>query len=112
MRIHPLACLTAPRIRDRGLPNDLVLEPRDCLALFNTMWAVAKTDLKDPEYRSRLEQLHPEAIDSFVNSRRINRPQARAWEQQVKEELVRWATTGYEDLVTKVKCILNYSKKQ
>lgn len=74
---HPVASLVD---KSRGMPDDLALEPRDCLALWKAMVKYQTADYQVPE------SLHPEkALPPCVRKADIF-----AWEKNLKKVLLRW----------------------
>lgn len=75
--VHPVASLVN---RSRGMPNDLTLEARDCLLLWQSM---AKYETKEHPLPSRLNPDH--ALPSVIKKVDILK-----WEADLKDALRRW----------------------
>ncbi|KAI9055505.1 hypothetical protein LZ554_000454 [Drepanopeziza brunnea f. sp. 'monogermtubi'] len=74
---HPVASLVD---KSRGMPDDLALEPRDCLTLWKAMVKFQTADYKVPD------SLHPEkALPPCVRKADIF-----AWEKSLKKVLLQW----------------------
>ncbi|KAG9243714.1 hypothetical protein BJ878DRAFT_509403 [Calycina marina] len=74
---HPVASLVD---KTRGLPDDLALEPRDCLSLWKAMIKFQRADYKVPE------SLNPsKALPSCIRKVDIF-----AWEKNLKKVLLKW----------------------
>ncbi|PBP25521.1 DEAD/DEAH box helicase [Diplocarpon rosae] len=74
---HPVASLTD---KSRGMPDDLALEPRDCLTLWRAMSKFQTADYKVPDSLNPEKALPPciRKVDIF------------AWEKNLKKVLLQW----------------------
>jgi len=87
--LHPVASLID---RSRGMPDDLTLEPRDCLTLWKCMSKHAT-----PEFPVT-ESLHPEVALPRI----IKKADVLEWESRLKELLRHWMkepSSPFEDVV-------------
>lgn len=74
---HPVASLVD---KSRGMPDDLALEPRDCLSLWKAMVKVQTPDYKVPESLNPAKAL----------PRTIRKIEIFAWEKALKKLLLEW----------------------
>ncbi|KAG0652619.1 putative helicase [Hyphodiscus hymeniophilus] len=78
---HPVSSLVD---KSRGMPDDLALEPRDCLSLWKTMTKFQTDKYKVPE------SLNPaKALPSCIRKADIF-----TWEKSLKKVLLQWMTDG------------------
>ncbi|KAL2843924.1 DEAD/DEAH box helicase [Aspergillus pseudoustus] len=87
--LHPVASLID---RSRGMPDDLTLEPRDCLTLWKCMTKHATSEFPVNE------TLHPEIALPAI----IKKADVIGWESQLKELLRHWmkeSSSPFEDVV-------------
>ncbi|TAQ87818.1 hypothetical protein B7494_g3841 [Chlorociboria aeruginascens] len=74
---HPIASLVD---KSRGMPDDLALEPRDCLSLWKAMCRVQTEDYKVPETLDPAKALPP----------CIRKEDIFRWEKELKNVLLKW----------------------
>ncbi|TGO55436.1 hypothetical protein BCON_0092g00190 [Botryotinia convoluta] len=87
---HPVSSLVDP---SRGMPEDLALEPRDCLSLWKAMVKHQSKEYSVPE------SLNPEkALPSCIRKADIF-----AWEKNLKKVLLQWMTECQSQFANVVK---------
>jgi hypothetical protein len=74
---HPVSSLVD---KSRGMPDDLALEPRDCLSLWNAMCKHQTAEFKVPETLNPTKALPP----------CIRKADIFAWEKALKKVLLQW----------------------
>ncbi|XP_069782250.1 probable ATP-dependent RNA helicase DDX60 [Narcine bancroftii] len=92
---HPCAALTASHIEKYGFPADLSLSPPESLRLYDTM-AETWTSW------TRVQELNPEEYKHFKDKIVIKKSDVRKYEAELKEELVKWITSGHRDQAMEV----------
>lgn len=78
--VHPVAALENAR---GGMPDDLALEPRDCLQLY---WALAKAATEEWKVSEELDYKHLFG----TKGAEIKKKDVVAWETSLKEVVVAW----------------------
>uniref|UniRef100_UPI00398E78A8 probable ATP-dependent RNA helicase DDX60 n=1 Tax=Pristiophorus japonicus TaxID=55135 RepID=UPI00398E78A8 len=92
---HPCAALTVNHIETHGFPSDLSLSPPESLRLYDLM---AETWSSWP----RTQELDPEEYKCFKDKIVIKKNDVRKYEAELKEELVKWITSGQRDQAIEV----------
>jgi len=80
---HPVASLID---RSRGMPDDLALEPRDCLLLWKAMCKFQNNDYPVPSILDPARALPPVIIKADIFK----------WEKELKKLLLMWMNAGRE----------------
>ena len=97
MLLHPISCITYEMLRTK-LPDDLPFVPRESLELHTSMVEAAKMYLADKtvvdeaiyqKVKSKLDSL--KLKKHFAGRRTITQQDARNYEAEVKNEVLRWA---------------------
>ena len=97
--LHPVASLVD---KSRGMPNDLALEPRDCLALWKTMCKYQTDASKVPD------SLNPEkALPKCI--RKID---IFAWEKALKKVLMQWMDNKESPFDKVIQELIPYEKNR
>ncbi|XP_052018070.1 probable ATP-dependent RNA helicase DDX60 isoform X1 [Apodemus sylvaticus] len=87
---HPCAALTTDHIEKYGFPSDLTFSPRESIQLYDTMCQVWKS-------WPQAQNLCPENFTQFKNKIVIKKPDARKYEESLKEEFTNWVKNGNEE---------------
>ncbi|TGZ81795.1 P-loop containing nucleoside triphosphate hydrolase protein [Ascodesmis nigricans] len=93
--VHPVAAITNP---NNGLPDDLSLEPRDCLTLYRAMVAVSTPEFPVP---TDLDYKKAFGTTGMV----IKKADVIVWEADLKSQLRKWMKdprSPFMDVVRKV----------
>ncbi|XP_062992094.1 probable ATP-dependent RNA helicase DDX60 isoform X2 [Elgaria multicarinata webbii] len=94
---HPCAALTVDHLERYGFPLDLSLSPRETLILYDTM-------VKARRNWPRANELDP---DEFLKDKMvITKADARSYEKELKEELIKWIKLGNHNEANKVLSLL------
>ncbi|CAH3109010.1 unnamed protein product [Pocillopora meandrina] len=98
VRLHPCGQLRHQQLRQKGLPGDMALTPKESLQLYDTMVSVW------PDCES-LQNLSPETY--FIENKLIQKGHARQYESDLKREFKSWADSRE---LTKVQSVINSLK--
>lgn len=85
IHIHPMSVLLSGA---RVLPDDLALESRDCLTLFQAMWDAAE---QFPEKRDQLAKMNPRTFFAQSRGRLLNQRDVLDYEANLKSLLANWS---------------------
>ncbi|KAG8944709.1 hypothetical protein FRC04_001608 [Tulasnella sp. 424] len=83
--IHPMSVLLSGA---RVLPEDLALESRDCLTLFQAMWNVTN---QSPKKRDQLTKLDPRKFFTQSHERLLSQRDVLDYEAKLKSLLADWS---------------------
>ncbi|KAG9019792.1 hypothetical protein FRB90_007935 [Tulasnella sp. 427] len=93
--IHPISVLLSG---GRALPEDLALESKDCLTLYQAMCQVAEDS---PAKRERLAKLDPQAFFARSQQRMLTQKDVLGYEESLKSLLGEWSkeNDAYENVL-------------